>query len=234
MVIRRPSCEGRFGLGNFADLTLSATNLVRPSRSVVASANVSQRCAELACSPSSDDGCPLFPTAGWTLEVGLQVNKTTHSAFRHPMPDSPSRRNINMWQLRSTPRLVSRRRIGFGAASGIFIFVLTLIVLLAVEPARAAEPPVPAAPAVHLQQVVSGLTAPVDVQSAHDGTSRLFVVEQGGTIRIVKGTKLLAAPFLNISSIIVTGGEKGLLGVAFHPQYKTNGRVFVNYTRTVS
>jgi glucose/arabinose dehydrogenase len=140
-----------------------------------------------------------------------------------------------MWQLWGNPQPSSRRRLGFGAASvRIFIFVLTLIVVLAVKPGWAAEPAIPDAPAVHLQSIVSGLTAPVDLQSAHDGTSRLFVLEQGGTIRIVKGTKLMATPFLNISSIIVSGGEMGLLGVAFHPQYKSNGRFFVNYNRRVS
>jgi glucose/arabinose dehydrogenase len=140
-----------------------------------------------------------------------------------------------MLQLRNTSQLLSRHRIGFGVAGiRIFVLVLVLVAAVAVEPGWAAEPPSPDAPVVHLQAVVSGLTAPVDMQSAHDGTSRLFVVEQGGTIRIVKGKKLLAAPFLNISSIIVSGGETGLLGVAFHPQYKTNGRFFVNYNRSVN
>ena len=109
-----------------------------------------------------------------------------------------------------------------------------LVGLVAVEPGWAAGPTSPDAPAVHLQLVVSGLNAPVDFQSSHDGTGRFFVVEQGGTIRIVKGKKVLAAPFLDISSIIVSGGETGLLGLAFHPQYKTNGRFFVNYTRSVN
>jgi glucose/arabinose dehydrogenase len=102
-----------------------------------------------------------------------------------------------------------------------------ILISLAVAPAWAA-------PAVSLQPVVSGLSAPVDFQSARDGTGRLFIVEQGGTIRIVKGKKLLPTPFLNISSIIVSGGETGLLGLAFHPSYKTNGRFFVNYTRRVN
>jgi glucose/arabinose dehydrogenase len=92
----------------------------------------------------------------------------------------------------------------------------------------------PAAPAVSLQPVVSGLSAPVDFQSSRDGTGRFFIVEQGGTIRIVKGKKLLAAAFLDVHTIIESGGEKGLLGLAFHPQYKTNGRFFVNYTRRVN
>jgi hypothetical protein len=55
-------------------------------------------------------------------------------------------------------------------------------------------------------------------------TSRLFIVEQGGRIRIfnVTTSSLLATPFLDISSLISAGGEEGLLGMAFDPQYNTN------------
>jgi glucose/arabinose dehydrogenase len=122
----------------------------------------------------------------------------------------------------------------FGIRSARIIFlVLVVISGLAVGVGWAAEPAQPSATA-HLQLVVSGLVAPLDFQSARDGTGRFFIVEQGGTIRILKAKKLLAPPFLNISSIIVSGGETGLLGLAFHPQYKTNGRFFVNYTRRVN
>lgn len=139
-----------------------------------------------------------------------------------------------MRQIRYTPQHRSRFLLGFGVTSSrILILVLIFISVLSVEPGWAAEPSDPAAVA-QLQLVVSGLSAPLDFQSARDGTGRFFVVEQGGTIRIVKGKKLLAPPFLNISSIIVSGGETGLLGLAFHPQYKTNGRFFVNYTRRVN
>ncbi|HYK51248.1 MAG TPA: PQQ-dependent sugar dehydrogenase, partial [Terriglobales bacterium] len=122
----------------------------------------------------------------------------------------------------------------FGIRSArITLLVLVVISGLAVGVGWAAEPAQPSATA-HLQLVVSGLVAPLDFQSARDGTGRFFIVEQGGTIRILKAKKLLAPPFLNISSIIVSGGETGLLGLAFHPQYKTNGRFFVNYTRRVN
>ena len=63
-----------------------------------------------------------------------------------------------------------------------------------------------------------------------DSYPRLFVVEQSGRIRIVKGGQLLATPFLDLSSRISSGGERGLLGLAFHPQYAQNGRFYVNYT----
>jgi len=136
-----------------------------------------------------------------------------------------------MRQVQCPIQLFSRRFPIFRVAQ-VRILVLLLILggLLAVAQARAAESSEPAAIA-HLQLMVSGLSAPLDFQIARDGTGRFFIVEQGGTIRIIKAKKLLAAPFLNISSIIVSGGETGLLGLAFHPQYKANGRFFVNYTR---
>src|SRR3982751_3542234 len=79
--------------------------------------------------------------------------------------------------------------------------------------------------------VLTGLKAPVEVGNAADGSGRLFVVEQGGRIRVVRGNALLGIPFLDLSTSIVSGGEQGLLGLAFHPQFRSNGRFFVNYTR---
>jgi glucose/arabinose dehydrogenase len=63
-----------------------------------------------------------------------------------------------------------------------------------------------------------------------DGTNRLFIVQQGGRIRIHNGTILLPTPFLDISTIITSGGERGLLSLAFHPGYKINRYFFVYYT----
>lgn len=78
--------------------------------------------------------------------------------------------------------------------------------------------------------ISSGLSSPVDITNAGDGTNRLFIVEQGGTIRIWQGGSLLPTPFLNISSIITGGGERGLLSLAFHPDYEINRYFFVYYT----
>ncbi len=87
-----------------------------------------------------------------------------------------------------------------------------------------------AVPAIGLQPLVSGLESPVYVTPAGDGTGRLFVVEQAGTIRVIREGKLLPRPFLDIRPRVTSGGEMGLLSVAFHPQYARNGRFFVNYT----
>jgi hypothetical protein len=79
------------------------------------------------------------------------------------------------------------------------------------------------------QLVVRGLASPLDLQ-APAGDSRIFVVEQGGRIRIVRGGAIVSSPFLDISGRISSGGEQGLLGLAFHPSYGTSGRFYVNYT----
>lgn len=81
------------------------------------------------------------------------------------------------------------------------------------------------------QAFASGLTQPVDV--AHAGDSRLFVVQQNGRIRVVNSDgSVNATDFLNISTLTTSSGERGLLGLAFHPEYATNGFFYVNYTRS--
>lgn len=85
-------------------------------------------------------------------------------------------------------------------------------------------------PPLKLTQVTDGLTAPVFVTGASGDESRLYVVEQVGTIRIIKDGVLLPDPFLDVSGEIAFGGERGLLGLAFHPEYAKNGRFFINYT----
>ena len=62
------------------------------------------------------------------------------------------------------------------------------------------------------------------------GDARLFVIDQSGLIRIFDNEQLLPTPFLDISNDLVAGGEQGLLGLAFHPKYATNGTFFVDYT----
>lgn len=93
--------------------------------------------------------------------------------------------------------------------------------------------------AITFQTIVAGgVGGALAVRNAGDGSSRLFVVRQGGIISVVDaGGALLPTPFLDIGSGgsspplgFTTGGERGLLGLAFHPQYATNGRFFINYT----
>ena len=81
-----------------------------------------------------------------------------------------------------------------------------------------------------LHVVANGLSSPLAIAHAGDGTNRLFVVEQPGTIRVIDDGELVEQPFLDVSDLVVAGGEQGLLGLAFHPDYQDNGRFFVDYT----
>jgi len=85
--------------------------------------------------------------------------------------------------------------------------------------------------AVRLQKIGS-FDAPVYVTSPPKDNSRLFVVEQGGKIVVVKNGKPLGTPFLDVSDKIVSGSEQGLLSIAFPPDYATSGRFFAYYTTT--
>jgi hypothetical protein len=82
------------------------------------------------------------------------------------------------------------------------------------------------------EAVVTGLSSPLGLVNAGDGSGRLFILEQTGRIKIYDGTQVLATPFLDVSSLITCCGERGLLGLAFHPDYATNGLFYVHYTNT--
>lgn len=79
--------------------------------------------------------------------------------------------------------------------------------------------------------VNSGLSSPVYVTHAGDGSNRIFIVEQSGVIKVLQPGSSTPSVFLDITNRVLSGGERGLLGLAFHPQYPTNHRFFVNYTR---
>lgn len=81
-----------------------------------------------------------------------------------------------------------------------------------------------------LQRYVSGLNKPIFATSSHDGTKRMFIVERAGIIKVVQPGSNVPTVFLNITAKTTTEGERGLLGLAFHPQYATNRRFFVYYT----
>lgn len=85
--------------------------------------------------------------------------------------------------------------------------------------------------AVQLEPVLTGLSSPVYVTHARDGSNRLFVVEQGGRVKVLQPGGVTSTIFLDITANVLFGGEQGLLGLAFHPSYATNRRFFVNYTR---
>lgn len=72
----------------------------------------------------------------------------------------------------------------------------------------------------------------IGLAASGDGSGRLFVVAQNGLIQIWDGAQVLVQPFLDVSLLVSDGGEQGLLGLAFHPDYATNGFFYVNYTDT--
>ncbi len=127
-----------------------------------------------------------------------------------------------------------RRRALFGAMR--MPLIIAAVAATACAQSAAADPP-PAsatqvAPWVRLD--VEGplmADAPVGLAAAHDGSGRLFVVEQGGRVRVIADGKLLDGPFLDVRHLLGRAdGEQGLLGLAFHPRFKDNGRLFIGYT----
>jgi len=82
-----------------------------------------------------------------------------------------------------------------------------------------------------LKTTAEGLSKPLGIANAGDGSDRLFIIEKQGTIRVVENQTLLESPFLDISNKVGSSGdEQGLLGLAFHPDYANNGFFFANYT----
>src|SRR6185369_5631602 len=93
----------------------------------------------------------------------------------------------------------------------------------------ATPPPFPAT--ITLTRVAGGFSQPTTITHAGDGSGRIFVLEQGGTIRIIRNGAVSPTPFLDISSLVTpTGGEQGLLGLAFPPGFAARGNFYVNYT----
>jgi hypothetical protein len=86
-------------------------------------------------------------------------------------------------------------------------------------------------PSISLTAVATGLNQPVYFGNAHDGSNRTFIIEQPGRILMMQPGLASTAVFLDIRSRILSGGERGLLGLAFHPLFSSNRRFFVNYTR---
>ena len=89
--------------------------------------------------------------------------------------------------------------------------------------------PLAGTPSIMLTPLPGSVSSPMQIANAHDGSSRLFVVEQAGTIRVYKNGALLTTPFLDIHTIVTCCGEQGLLSVAFHPDYASNGYFYVYY-----
>jgi glucose/arabinose dehydrogenase len=120
---------------------------------------------------------------------------------------------------------------------GLALLAVTLFGRVAFAAGVCQEAPVSAGfPGVQLEPVIKGLRQPVGLVAPGDGSRRLFVVEQDGLIRIIlpkkgrESSTLQTGALLDIRDKVALGYEMGLLGMAVHPQFRTNGRIFVNYT----
>lgn len=86
-------------------------------------------------------------------------------------------------------------------------------------------------PDIRLELFAEGFEKPLAITHANDGSNRLFVVEQEGFIRVVTKGRVASKPLLDLRKHVKDGGERGLLGLAFHPRFRDNGLFYVNYTR---
>jgi hypothetical protein len=111
-----------------------------------------------------------------------------------------------------------------------FPTIAILVVVCGLQPAR--DSAAQSCPAIELGPVIApGLSGPLFATHAADGSNRLFIVEQAGVIKVLQPGESVATVFLTIPSAkIISGGERGLLGLAFHPDYESNRRFFVYYT----
>jgi glucose/arabinose dehydrogenase len=128
------------------------------------------------------------------------------------------------------------RRSGIALVCALVLMLAPALGLGAAGPLGERSALVSAAPlaapdnSIILQPFLAGFTQPGFLTNAGDGTGRLFVVELGGVIKVVVNGVTRSTPFLDLRSVVQAGGEQGLLGLAFHPDYEHNGRFFVFYT----
>jgi glucose/arabinose dehydrogenase len=109
---------------------------------------------------------------------------------------------------------------------------LTPVPIATSSPSPSGAPSLAPVKGIRLERVVAGLSSPIGITSAGDGRGRLFVNEQGGRIRVVEADGTVREqPFIDLSDRLEAGGERGLLGLALHPDFAANGRLFVHYSR---
>jgi glucose/arabinose dehydrogenase len=124
--------------------------------------------------------------------------------------------------------LPGRRNRARIATAAVAVSLLSIFGPGAFQPAGAIDP---VHVGVRLSKVAGGLHSPVGVAAPNDGSGRLFILEQAGRIRVwTPRSGLLGANYMDISARVLDGGERGLLGLAFHPNFKSNGYFYVYYT----
>ncbi len=146
------------------------------------------------------------------------------------MPEAQCRMNQrpNRQAIRREP---DRPAAGPRARSVAAVALVCALALGCAEPSNADPTPDPTPElSVELAPVAAGFETPVAVTNAGDGSGRLFVVERGGLVVVVEGGAVQATPYLDLSAALgAEAGENGLLGLAFHPEFASNGRLFAHY-----
>lgn len=139
----------------------------------------------------------------------------------------------SMWRVFShrTEAMRLRRVWRSGAIFAVGAIFFAVLFVLLHPPSVNAETSAVTWPIIRLELLVDALDAPVGLVDARDGTNRLFVIERGGTVRIVKNGVISEQPFLDVSDRVLTScSECGLLGLAFPPDFAEGGYFFINYT----
>lgn len=140
----------------------------------------------------------------------------------------------------TTRRLDRMARRAIAAVAATLLVISSIGTALGADPlpateattAPAFEPQALTSGQLTTQKVVSGLSSPLGVTNAGDGTGRLFVVQRSGFVRVVQGKSIVSGNFIDARSMVSTSGsERGLLGLAFHPDFAANRQVFIFYTR---
>jgi Glucose / Sorbosone dehydrogenase len=167
--------------------------------------------------PSHDRRCPRTPIGPVAEQPVLDLGMIRHSdvAARAPASDARTGSQASHSMLRPDGLMPAFLALSFASTASI------------------AQPIEQGDLTFHLAEVPGGFVAPVHLTEPDDGSSRLFVADQIGRIRIIKNGVVLIEPFLDITGRMVTLNanydERGLLGVAFHPDFASNGRFFVRY-----
>lgn len=113
----------------------------------------------------------------------------------------------------------------------LLLLVVLLVTATAVSAQTSSVPTMPNGNQYQWTEVASGFARPLFLADPNDGTNRLFVVDQDGQIWVMQDGAILQTPFLNIASLVARdANERGLLGLAFHPNYAENGLFYVNYS----
>ena len=130
---------------------------------------------------------------------------------------------------------MARLRRALTLLVALFVILPTSAAAEVAQPEPSAEVPTAALTAgqVDLRFVEGGLSQPIAVTNAGDGTNRLFVAQRGGAVRVIANEALVGGVFLAVTGLaggFSSDGERGLLGLAFHPSFESNRKVYVNYT----